>query len=29
MKDSYLVWKSRDTRVKVIHGSKREDAKIG
>ena len=28
MKDSYLVWKSRDTRVGVLHGSKREKAKI-
>ena len=28
MRDSYLVWKSRDTRVGVLHGSKREEAKI-
>ena len=28
MKDSYLVWKSRDARVGVLHGSKREEAKI-
>ena len=28
MKDSHLVWKSRDTRVGVLHGSKREEAKI-
>ena len=29
MRDSYLVWKSRNTRVGVLHGSKREEAKIG
>ena len=29
MKDSYLVWKSRDTRVGILHGSKGEEAKIG
>ena len=29
MKDSYLVWKSRDTRVGVLQESKREEAKIG
>ena len=29
MKDSYLVWKSRDIRVGILHGSKREEAKIG
>ena len=28
MKDSYLVGKSRDTRVGVLHGNKREEAKI-
>ena len=29
MKDSYLVWKSHDTRVGVLQESKREEAKIG
>ena len=28
MKDYYLVWKSRDNRVGVLHGSKREETKI-
>ena len=28
MNDSYLVWKSRDIRVGVLHGSKREEAKM-
>ena len=29
MKDSYLVWKYRDTRVGILQESKREEAKIG